>query len=133
MVEEMTPQEFLEHLYDTPEEEVEQKIKDGFDWFKKHSGKSMTDHLMKRVNDGLFNRQPVETNVVDGLEEAVFNIDFNRLNDSLAFSVINHVWNMGSGFPRYLEFLKMVEKHFAKTKDAAYAKDMICGMTEYRG
>lgn len=129
----MTPQEFLEHLYDTPEEETRQKIKDGFDWFKEHSGKSIMDHILKRANDGLFNPQPTETNVIDGLEEALFNIDFNRLNGSLAFSVINHVWNMGSGFPRYLEFLEIAKKHFTKTKGASYAKDMIGGMTKYRG
>jgi len=130
---EMTPQEFIEYLYDTPDSETRQKIKDGFDWFKKNSGKSMADHILKRMKDGVFNEQPTKTNIIDGLEEALFNIDFSRLNGSLAFSIINHVWNMGSGFPKYLTFLNMANEYFTKNYDAEYTEDMIGGMAKYKG
>lgn len=143
----MSPKEFIESLYDVEESEVDDKVREIFDWFKEKSGKGIVDGLFERISImGWVDSQrgkdpddiePPEFDIkkqhgIEGLEEAVFNAEIDRIEPSILFSLMCHIWHMGPIFPRYNELKDYLIKHFTKTKGKKYANDLFGGM-EYKG
>ena len=127
-LEEMSPQEFVEHLY-INREYTEDTMDEVLTWFEVNTGKGIADDLADIGFDT--GTRGLKRQGIEGLTEALLSMDTTKTNLDITYSIMLNLWWMGSKISKqdYDAIHSKFIKDATEKKDEKYAKRLLGHLT----